>query len=348
MKVALLALLFLIMLVFPIMAKDASIVVQTSQTDYSDGYPEYSDDYSGYSDRYPEYSDGYSGSMQTGSSVSYPPTGSEGQYSDSLAMYQEFYDMGQGTQSMTAPAQFQIYGSEPSYLIINGQSKPYDPYYVPTNSFWIQGKTSWTQYMKCPLNARFRMLAYSQGGPTTVVEDYPNGYQMVNQYNFYRGYTQLIFWADMEGRHTLKFYNNGQPSNPVIVDVLPYAGSGYPGYSGYPGHNVPYGGQTSSVIKTTITYTGQTTGQPKGKSKGTPQSGPASQEGSRCQCSDGRNGFMQCYYYGDPGNCRCNCSSDWGGETGYNPGAESEDYSDPLGLGKILIDSAEDGFGEGF
>ena len=78
------------------------------------------------------------------------------------------------------------------------------------------------------------MLAYSRGGPTTVVEDYPNGYQMVNQYNFYPGYTQLIFWADMVGRHALKFYNNGQPSNPVIVDVLPYSAPGYPGY------NVPY------------------------------------------------------------------------------------------------------------
>jgi len=317
------------MLILPVMAKDASIVIQTSQTDYSSDYPDYSDDYSG-------YSDGYSGSMPTGSSVSYPPTGSEGQYSDSLAMYKEFYDMGQGTQSMTGPAQFQIYGSEPSYLIINGQSKPYDPYYVPTNSFWIQGKTSWTQYMKCPLNARFRMLAYSQGGPTTVVEEYPNGYQMVNQYNFYHGYTQLIFWADMEGRHTLKFYNNGYPSNPVIVDVLPYTGPSYPGYSGYPGYNVPYGGQTTGVIKTTITYTGQTTGQKKGTTKGTTNSGPGAQGGSRCQCSDGRSGIMRC----NPGGCYCNCT------VGFGP--QSGDYLEPFNNpGTILIDRADDGSGNG-
>jgi hypothetical protein len=254
-----------------------------------------------------------------------------------------FYDTDQGTQSMTAPAQFQIYGSEPSYLIINGQSKPYDPYYVPTNSFWIQGKTSWTQYMKCPLNARFRMLAYSQGGPTTVVEDYPNGYQMVNQYNFYRGYTQLIFWADMEGRHTLRFYSNGQPSNPVIMDVLPYAGPSYPGYTGYPGYGAPYEGQTSSVIKINVGYSGQNTGQQKGTSK----SGSASKDGSPCQCSDGRSGFMRC----DPWGCRCNCTDSYIDRvgTGYNPGAQSEDYSDPFGYpGKILIDSADEGFGEGF
>jgi hypothetical protein len=176
------------------------------------------------------------------------------------------------------------------------------------------------------------MLAYSQGGPTTVVEDYPNGYQMVNQYNFYHGYTQLIFWADMEGRHTLKFYNNGQPSNPVIVDVLPYAGSGYSGYPGYPGYNVPYGGQTSGVIRTTITYTGQTTGQPKGTSK----SGSGSQAGSSCQCSDGRSGIMRC----NPGGCYCNCTQGFGPQSGVS--------SDPFGYpGMILIDRADDGSGNG-
>jgi hypothetical protein len=337
MKAAVLASLFLIMLVLPITALDGSMVIRTSQT----GYPDYGDGYDdGYGNGYAEYGSEYSGSMQTGSSVPYPSTGSQGQYSDSLAMYQEFYDMGQGTQSTTAtaPTQFQIYGAEPTYLIINGQSTPYNPAYVPTNSFWIQGRTSWTQYMKCPLNARFRMLAYSQGGPTTVVEEYPNGYQMVKQYYFYRGYTQLMFWADMVGRHTLKFYNNGQPSNPVIVDVLPYTTSGYSGYSGYPGYTgygAPYGGQTTGVIKTTITYTGQTTGQPKGK-QGIPQTGTGAQDGSPCQCNDGRSGFMRCDYFG----CRCNCSEGFGHQSG--------DYNDPFGIpGGILVDPADDGSGNG-
>jgi len=328
MKAALLVSLLLISLVFPIMAQDGSFVIKTGQTSYGDSYEDGYED--SYEEGYSEYSSEYSGSIQTGSSGSYPATGSQGQQSESLAMYQEFYNMDQGTRSMTAtaPTQFQIYGAEPTYLIINGQSKPYNPAYVPTNSFWIQGSTSWTQYMKCPLNARFRMLAYSRGGPTTVVEDYPNGYQMVNQYNFYPGYTQLIFWADMVGRHTLKFYNNGQPSNPVIVDVLPYSAPGYPGY------NVPYGGQVTGVTKTTIIYTGQTTGQPKGKSS-IPQTGTGMQEGSLCQCYDGRSGFMRCDYSG----CWCNCAEGFGTQGG--------DYSDPLAPGTILIDYADDGSGNG-
>jgi hypothetical protein len=333
MKAALLVSLLLISLVFPIMAQDGSFVIKTGQTSYGDSYEDGYED--SYEEGYSEYSSEYSGSIQTGPSGSYPATGSQGQQSESLAMYQEFYDMGQGTQGMTAtaPTQFQIYGAEPTYLILNGQSTPYNAAYVPTNSFWIQGRTSWTQYMKCPLNARFRMLAYSQGGPTTVVEDYPNGYQMVNKYNFYPGYTQLIFWADMVGRHTLRFYNRGQSSNPVIVDVLPY--SGYPGYSSYPGYNVPYGGQTTGVIKTTITYTGQTTGKLKGKS-GIPQTGTGMQEGSPCRCDDGSSGYVRCYY---GGYCECNCTGSFGPQSG--------DYSDPLAPGTILIDYADDGSGNG-
>ena len=153
MKAALLVSLLLISLVFPIMAQDGSFVIKTGQTSYGDSYLDGYED--SYEEGYSEYSSEYSGSIQTGSSGSYPATGSQGQQSESLAMYQEFYNMDQGTQSMTAtaPVHFQIYGAEPTYLIINGQSKPYNPAYVPTNSFWIQGSTSWTQYMKCPLNA---------------------------------------------------------------------------------------------------------------------------------------------------------------------------------------------------
>ena len=62
----------------------------------------------------------------------------------------------------SGPVQFDLSGNEPAYLVINGESRPYDPYYVPANSFWILGRSSWTQYIKCPLNARFSMLALSR------------------------------------------------------------------------------------------------------------------------------------------------------------------------------------------
>jgi hypothetical protein len=112
--------------------------------------------------------------------------------------------------------------------------------------------------MKCPLNAWFKMLAFSQGGPTTMVETYPDGHPLVNQYSFYRGYTQLLFEADKIGRHTLTFYAYGQQSNSIIVDVVPYSGP-------YTFGNVPPSGQpSSSSVSISIGYTGQGAGQTQG------------------------------------------------------------------------------------
>ncbi|HEX7445860.1 MAG TPA: hypothetical protein VF300_05670 [Methanothrix sp.] len=200
----------LVMLVFAVDADDGSSVITTNDADYLN------------------YGSGYSNSGQTGQIVSSLPGAGE-QSPDSLAMFQEFYYLDPGNQAsspvQSGPVQFDLSGNEPTYLVINGQSRPYDPYYVPSNSFWILGRSSWTQYIKCPLNARFSMLALSQGGPVTVVERYPDGYQSVQQYVFYPGYTRLVFIADSVGRHTLTFYTGNQPSNQVNVDVLGYGGS---------------------------------------------------------------------------------------------------------------------------
>ena len=45
---------------------------------------------------------------------------------NSLLIYEQYYDFGQGGQYASEPVQFEIYGSEPSYLILDGQSRPYD------------------------------------------------------------------------------------------------------------------------------------------------------------------------------------------------------------------------------
>jgi hypothetical protein len=135
--------------------------------------------------------------------------------------YQEFYFFDQGNQAETGPAEFMVSGAQPSYLIINGQSLPYNPANMQYNSFWIQGRSRWTQYMQCPFNAKFKLLAFTEGGPATMVEVYPSGYQDVREYQLYPGYTQFVFWADAVGRHTLSFYRYGMKSNSIIVDVIP-------------------------------------------------------------------------------------------------------------------------------
>ena len=178
---------------------------------------------------------------------------------NSLMIYEQYYDFGQGGQYASGPVQFEVYGSEPSYLILDGQSRPYDSNHVPSNSLWIQGRTSWTDYIKCPLNARFRMLAYSNGGPTTMIETYPDGYQDVQQYQFYQGYTQLVFLADEIGRHTMVFYGNGQQSNEVVVDVVSNGRSSY-------GTVIPPGQPKESTVIIDIGASDRGFGQPQGKS----------------------------------------------------------------------------------
>ena len=178
---------------------------------------------------------------------------------NSLMIYEQYYDFGQGGQYASGPVQFEVYGSEPSYLILDGQSRPYDSNHVPSNSLWIQGRTSWTDYIKCPLNARFRMLAYSDGGPTTMIETYPDGYQDVQQYQFYQGYTQLVFLADEIGRHTMVFYGNGQQSNEVVVDVVSNGRSSY-------GTVIPPGQPKESTVIIDIGASDRGFGQPQGKS----------------------------------------------------------------------------------
>jgi hypothetical protein len=164
--------------------------------------------------------------------VAYMVSGSDPGSSEDLSQYQEYYSADQGSQDQAGPIQYMVSGSEPESLVIDGQSRPYDPSSIPVNSLWIQGSSSWTQYIKCPLGATFSMLAFSYGGPVTMVEVYPDGYQLVNRYNIYPDYTRFIFEADVVGRHILSFSTRGSVSNTVVVDVLPDSsprsyGSGY-------------------------------------------------------------------------------------------------------------------------
>ena len=254
--------------------------------------------------------------------------------------YQEFYYFDQGTQSSSAtgPVQFNSVGAEPSYLIIK-----YDPSVIQYNSFWIQGTSRWSQYMQCPYNARFKLLAYTKGGSATVVEVYPSGYQMVKTYQFYPGYTQLFFWADTIGTHTLYFYmNDGQGQSGMSQSGMGQSQSGM-SQSG-PGQSQGSLGQSGT------TQSGLGQGQSSMSQSGMGQSGTSGLQMSNSvvvevvSSSQGGSGQGQ----SGPGQGQSGMgqsiiietSSGRGGyDDGYGPGS----YDDGYGPG-ILIDSSEDGF----
>ena len=136
--------------------------------------------------------------------------------------------------------QYSISGHEPSTVYFGGQATSYSAFssgYFGTNSLWIMGSWSWTQYAYCPLGAYLQLLAYSSsGGSVDFYEIYESGRVEKDPRRFWPGYSRISFYADEPGRHVLLFVVNNQPSNAVIIDVG--SGSWPPGP--VPGPILPY------------------------------------------------------------------------------------------------------------
>jgi len=129
-------------------------------------------------------------------------------------------------------------GAEPDTIYFGSTQKavPYSQYqtYALTtgaNSLWIQGATSWTQYAMVPLGSMLTMITVSpSGGQGYLYEVYPDGTLDKNGYYFYP-YNQIGFYADQVGEHQLFFNIDGQPSNVIVIDVIPYQPPPSPVYS---------------------------------------------------------------------------------------------------------------------
>jgi hypothetical protein len=162
--------------------------------------------------------------------------------------------VGEAYYSMEAPPgsgpevqQYSISGHEPSTVYFGGEATSYGAYsttYGGTNSLWILGSWSWSQYAYAPLGAYLQLLAYSSsGGSADFYEIYPSGNVVYKRYSFWPGYSRINFHADATGRHILLFIANNQPSNAIIIDV----GSG-----GWPPTPGPGPGPVPSFARVTV------------------------------------------------------------------------------------------------
>lgn len=132
------------------------------------------------------------------------------------------------------PVKFDIAQKTPSRVYYGaGVGLPYTQYAstVPskTNDLWIQGATNWTQYVVSPVGTWLDLIAYAPvEGPAGFYEMIQTGTtsSKYSTYQFNQGYNTMNFKADQVGRHMLYFVVNSQPSNVVIVDVLPQAPAG--------------------------------------------------------------------------------------------------------------------------
>jgi len=130
---------------------------------------------------------------------------------------------------LTAPTKIDLKEVKPAMLYFGSTQKAvsyaqYQTYALSTgiNSLWISGDSSWTQYAMVPLGSMLNMVTTSPaGGHGYLYEIYPDGNLDMNSYYFYP-YNQIGFYADKVGQHQLFFNIAGQPSNVIVIDVVPY------------------------------------------------------------------------------------------------------------------------------
>jgi plastocyanin len=130
---------------------------------------------------------------------------------------------------LTAPIKIDLKEVEPAMLYFGSTQKAvpykqYQTYALSTgeNSLWISGPSSWTQYAMVPLGSMLNMITTSpSGGYGYLYEIYPDGNLDMNSY-YFNPYNQIGFYADKVGQHQLFFNIGGQPSNVIVIDVVPY------------------------------------------------------------------------------------------------------------------------------
>jgi len=173
-------------------------------------------------------------------------------YSDSIfSPFSEFYitsGMPVVGGIISNPAKFDITSKNPRVIYYGtGQALPYTQYTstLPskTNDLWIQGATSWSQYVVSPVGTWLQLVAnVPVGGPGGFYEIVQTDTNTVkyNTYQFYQGYNTMNINVGQVGRHMLYFVVNNQPSNVVIVDVFAQTSPGYSGSTPSYGGSTPY------------------------------------------------------------------------------------------------------------
>ncbi len=199
---------------------------------------------------------GYSSQYNT-STVGYSATAPNTvQASAQYAQFSQYYTMNTGpapTTHIGVPQPYEIAGNTPTTIYFGNQMQPVrfsqyqsTPTFSESNSLWIKGATSWSQYAVVPVGANVSLLAMSPNGGSGVLNFVDANGQTYSYNYFFYPISQLNFYADIPGRHTIYFVVGGTPSNQVVIDVagtttMTYAptNSYYPTISNYPSYINP-------------------------------------------------------------------------------------------------------------
>jgi hypothetical protein len=173
----------------------------------------------------------------------------------STSQYSQFYTTLNGSipsAHVLPPVQFNLTGKTPAnvYFGTQMQQVPYPTYQSTAsgNALWIQGATDWSQYAVVPQRTMVSLLAISpnEGSGNLILVD--SSGQNYTYSNFFYPSSQLGFYTDAPGRHTLSYIVGGVESNSVIVDVSGNVTMTYPpltnnpvkSLGSYSGYDVPF------------------------------------------------------------------------------------------------------------
>jgi hypothetical protein len=118
-----------------------------------------------------------------------------------------------------------ISGKEPSAVILGEVKIPYQEYQSRVRSIelWLESGANWTQYLEVHKGDSLELLAYtpSMGNGDLYLVNYANSSISHRGYHLQPGYYDAILRLEKVGRMMLILMVENQPSNALIIDVLP-------------------------------------------------------------------------------------------------------------------------------
>lgn len=159
-----------------------------------------------------------------------PTISSEASSRFDLQKFSPYYSM-EASESgalLASPAEAELNDIAPQMIYYGSDQKavPYSQYQTyaastGSNSLWISGASSWTQYVVVPFGSYLNMIAATpSGGYGYLYKIHPDGTLDKSAYSFYP-YNLIGFYADKLGENQLFFNIDGQPSNVIVIYVVP-------------------------------------------------------------------------------------------------------------------------------
>lgn len=127
--------------------------------------------------------------------------------------------------SALVPSDFNVSGHEPTAIVMGKTMVPFREYQscMRSTELWLESGANWTRYAEVRQGQSLNLILYtpSGGDGDLYLIDYSNGSIQHNGFHLHHGYSSVTFRADEIGRTMVILMMENQPSNALVIDVLP-------------------------------------------------------------------------------------------------------------------------------